>query len=90
MPERYGPWQTVCGLFRRWQRDGTWARILTELQARTDAQALITWDVSVDCTISRAHQHAAGVRKRGRSRKSRRAECAWNRQFTGSDGRAAG
>lgn len=22
-PERYGPWETVYGLFRRWQRDGT-------------------------------------------------------------------
>jgi transposase len=24
MPARYRPWQTVYGLFRRWQRDGTW------------------------------------------------------------------
>ncbi|MER7541261.1 transposase [Streptomyces sp. NPDC097704] len=23
LPERYGPWETVYGLFRRWQRDGT-------------------------------------------------------------------
>ena len=23
VPSRYGPWQTVHGLFRRWQRDGT-------------------------------------------------------------------
>jgi transposase len=22
VPGRYGPWQTVYGLFRRWQRDG--------------------------------------------------------------------
>jgi transposase len=34
VPARYGPWQTVYGLFRRWQRDGTWQRILTGLQAR--------------------------------------------------------
>jgi hypothetical protein len=26
VPERYGKWETVYGLFRRWQRDGTWAR----------------------------------------------------------------
>ena len=65
VPSRYGPWQTVYGLFRRWQRDGTWARILTGLQARADAAGLITWDVSVDSTIARAHQHAAGARKRG-------------------------
>ncbi|MGW6505940.1 IS5 family transposase [Nonomuraea angiospora] len=65
VPERYGPWQTVYGLFRRWQRDGVWARILVALQARADAKGLITWDVSVDSTIVRAHQHAAGARKEG-------------------------
>jgi transposase len=63
MPERYGPWETVYGLFRRWQRDGTWQDILTKLQAQADADGLITWDVSVDSTVNRAHQHAAGVRK---------------------------
>jgi transposase len=66
VPLAYGPWQTVYGLFRRWQRDG----ILTALQARADAAGLITWDVSVDSTIARAHQHAAGARKRGICRPS--------------------
>ena len=65
VPALYGPWQTVYGLFRRWQRDGTWARILTGLQARADAAGLIGWDVSVDSTIARAHQHAAGARTDG-------------------------
>ncbi|WNF01357.1 IS5 family transposase [Streptomyces luomodiensis] len=64
VPERYGPWGTVYGLFRRWQRDGTWHRIFEQLQARADAEGLITWDVSVDSTIARAHQHAAGARKK--------------------------
>ncbi|WRZ01210.1 IS5 family transposase [Streptomyces sp. NBC_00481] len=64
VPERYGPWETVYGLFRRWQRDGTWHRIFEQLQARADAEGLITWDVSVDSTIARAHQHAAGARKK--------------------------
>ena len=71
VPPAYGPWQTVYGLFRRWQRDGTWARIVTALQARADAAGLITWDVSVDSTAARAHQHAAGARKRGICRPSR-------------------
>jgi len=62
VPECYGSWQAVYGLFRRWQRAGTWQRILTRLQARADAVGLITWDVSVDSTIARAHQHAAGAR----------------------------
>jgi transposase len=62
VPARYWPWQTVYGLFRRWQRDGTWAQILAGLQARAEAAGLITWEVSVDTTIARAHQHAAGAR----------------------------
>jgi transposase len=64
-----GVWQAVYGLFRRWQRAGVWARILGRLQARADAAGLITWKVSVDSTIARAHQHAAGARKRGMRRK---------------------
>ncbi|MFD0032907.1 IS5 family transposase [Streptomyces sp. NPDC127172] len=65
VPERYGPWDRVYDLFRRWQRDGTWKRILEQLQVQADAQGLITWDVSVDSTVCRAHQHAAGARKKG-------------------------
>jgi transposase len=65
VPARYGPWQLVYGLFRRWQRDGTWRQIVTALQVRADAAGLIIWDVSVDSTVARAHQHAAGARKRG-------------------------
>ncbi|MFJ8133318.1 IS5 family transposase [Streptomyces hydrogenans] len=71
VPERYGLWDRVYGLFRRWQRDGTWARIVTRLQAEADAKGLITWDVNVDSTVCRAHQHAAGAAKRGISRRSR-------------------
>jgi len=48
--------------FRRWQLDGVWHAILTALQARADDAGLITWDVSVDSTVTRAHQHAAGAR----------------------------
>jgi hypothetical protein len=58
-------------LFRRWQRDGTRARILTALQALADAAGQIMWDVSVDSTTARAHQHAAGARKRGICRPNR-------------------
>lgn len=34
----------------RWQRDGTWVRIVTQLQAQADANRLIIWDVNVDST----------------------------------------
>lgn len=65
VPERYGPWESVYGLFRGWQRDGTWRRVLAALQALADAAGRIVWDVSVDSTVARAHQHAAGARKGG-------------------------
>ena len=65
VPPEYGPWQSVYGLFRRWQRDGTWKRLLTALQSLADAAGHVTWDVSVDSGTARAHQHAAGARKNG-------------------------
>ena len=62
VPERYGTWQSVYGLFRAWQLTGTWAAILTGLQALADEAGLIDWTVSVDSTINRAHSHVAGAR----------------------------
>lgn len=82
VPPEYGPWQTVYGLFRRWQRDGVWAHILAGLQARADAVGIIGWDVSVDSTIARAHQHAAGARKRRICRPNRPVESRPNRSAT--------
>jgi transposase len=90
VPPQYGPWPTVYGLFRRWQRDGTWRQVLTGLQARADAAGLITWDVSVDSTVARAHQHAAGARKRGTCRPSRLAGCATSPPITRWAAPAAG
>jgi transposase len=65
LPSEYGAWQTVYGLFRRWQRSGVWAQILTALQAQADAAGRVGWEVNVDSTSCRAHQHAAGARRRG-------------------------
>jgi transposase len=69
VPEAYPPWQTLYHWFRRWQRDGTWAKILAGLQAHADAANRIDWAVSVDSTVSRAHQHAAGARRDGHLQK---------------------
>lgn len=55
----------MYGLFRRWQRDGTWPQVVTGLQAAADAAGRICWQVSVDSTACRAHQHAAGARGDG-------------------------
>jgi transposase len=62
VPAQYAPWPTVYGLFRRWQRNGTWDQILSASQAQSDAQGGIDWRISVDSMTSRAHQHAAGAR----------------------------
>jgi hypothetical protein len=63
VPPFHRPWQCVYRLYRRRQLDGVRPAILTALQARADAAGLITWDVSVDSTLTRAHQHAAGARR---------------------------
>ena len=63
LPERFGPWETACKRRRRWSADGTWKMLLSQVQAAQDAAGEIDWDVSVDSTSVRAHQHAAGARK---------------------------
>jgi transposase len=72
LPPRYGPWQTCHSRLLRWQRDGTWARLLRHVQQHSDAVGEVDWEVSVDSTIVRAHQHAAGARKKGGRRPPRR------------------
>ncbi|WP_345681482.1 transposase [Streptosporangium roseum] len=89
VPERYGPWGRVYDLFRRCQRDGNWQRIFTRLQAQVDAKDMITWDINVDSTVCRAHQHATGARKRGICKRSRPAGSSPSRTTTASDARAA-
>lgn len=64
LPERYGPHTTVYNRHRRWSADGTWERILAELQAGCDEAEGRDWTVAVDSTVVRAHQHAAGARHR--------------------------
>ncbi|MGW1594940.1 IS5 family transposase [Streptomyces sp. NPDC002343] len=63
LPERFGPWKTVYERHRLWSADGTWERLLQQVQAAADATGEIDWDISVDSTIVRAHQHAAGARR---------------------------
>ena len=64
LPERYGSWQTCYDRFVRWRRDGTWDRLLARAQTKSDTVGEVEWEVSVDSTIARAHQHAAGARRR--------------------------
>ncbi|MFE4414773.1 IS5 family transposase [Streptomyces sp. NPDC056821] len=62
LPERFGPWKTVYERHRLWSADGTWERLLQQVQAEADAASEIDWDISVNSTVVRAHQHAARAR----------------------------
>ncbi|MFI2025842.1 IS5 family transposase [Streptomyces olivaceoviridis] len=65
LPERYGNWPGVYNRLRMWALNGTWERVFTALVAQADADEDLSRSVSVDSTIVRAHQHAAGARKKG-------------------------
>jgi transposase len=66
LPERYGPWATVYSRFRRWQRAGIWARIIQALQHEAAHEGRVDGSLSmIDSSHIRAHQHAAGARKKG-------------------------
>jgi len=58
LPEEYGPWKTVFNRFDRWSKLGKWTRLFEALQTERDDE----WH-SIDSTINRAHQHAAGGKK---------------------------
>ena len=63
LPERYGPWQTCYDRLVRWRRDGTWDRLLAHAQTKSDAVGEVEWEISLDSSVVRARQHAAGARK---------------------------
>lgn len=59
--EPFGPWQTVWKRHHRFTIDGTWDQIWSALLAEADAAGQIDWEVSVDSTIDRPHQHATNT-----------------------------
>lgn len=61
LPQVFGPWQTVWTWHHRMAQDGTWDKVLAKLTAAADAAGRIDWSLSVDSTISRAHQHATNT-----------------------------
>ncbi len=69
LPERFGKYNTAFQRFNRWAKKGVWERLHAELQDPD-----LEW-LMLDSTTVRAHQHAAGARKRGRpQRRPRSAE----------------
>ncbi len=67
VPEEFGPWKTVWKRHFRWSTDGTYQQMLEAAQDAGLVQDSVEEDIeqllSVDSTIVRAHQHAAGARK---------------------------
>jgi transposase len=66
LPEDFPAWGTVWFRFDAWSKDGTWDRVLRQLQGMAHANGDLEWTVAVDSTIARAHQHAAGARRQSR------------------------
>ena len=63
LPEHFGKHNSVFQRFNRWAKRGVWERVFDALQ-EPDAEWLL-----LDSTTVRAHQHAAGARKRGSRRR---------------------
>jgi transposase len=57
LPQEFGPWKTIFNRFDRWSKSGRWSQLLIALQNDPDNE----WH-SLDSTINRAHQHAAGAK----------------------------
>ncbi|MFG2549431.1 IS5 family transposase [Streptomyces sp. NPDC048581] len=96
LPDELGSFQTAHKRLIRWAVDGTWEMILAAVLAVADADDEIDWTVSVDVTVVRAHQHAAGALKRGHPHSGEPADHALGRSRGGlstkvhlaADGRA--
>lgn len=54
MPPRYGPWQSVYGLLRRWQHAGTWAAVVTALRARPEVLGQLAGEPELGQLLARA------------------------------------
>jgi hypothetical protein len=52
----------------RFAPDGMWDTLLRVIQADTDAAGEVDWNVSVDSSIVRAHQHSATAKREDRAR----------------------
>jgi transposase len=59
LPERYGPYTTVYNRFNRWAKDGVWVHVFEGLAAQSPKSMQF-----IDSSIIRAHQHAAGGKKK--------------------------
>jgi transposase len=59
LPAELGNWHTTYTRFKRWGESGVWQRVVEAVSGDRDMEALM-----IDSTAVRAHQHAAGAKKR--------------------------
>ncbi len=59
VPERYGPWRAIWRRHSQLSSRGIWDQVPVALLSRADAAGQVDWEVSVDSTTARVHQHAA-------------------------------
>jgi transposase len=87
LPPRLGNWNSTWRRFDRWARTGVWQKVFAQLQD-PDLEWLI-----LDSTVVRAHQHAAGAKKKATAaagRRSRLWAAAGAASRPGSTRRSAG
>lgn len=60
-----GKWHATYTRFSRWGKRGVWQRVIEAVSSDRDLEALF-----VDSTVVRAHQHAAGAKKKKAVRRS--------------------
>ena len=59
VPKEYGRWHSVYMRFSRWGKTGVWQRVWEAVKGDPDLEQLM-----VDSSIVKAHQHAAGAKKK--------------------------
>ena len=65
MPERFGGWKNIHRRFSRWAEKGVWEALFKALIEDPDNEYAM-----IDATIVRAHQHSAGAKKKGATKRS--------------------
>ena len=64
LPPALGNWHTTYTRFSRWSKKGVWERVVAAVSGDADLEFLF-----IDSTVVRAHQHAAGAKKKKGNRR---------------------
>jgi transposase len=68
LPDDFGHWDAVYHRFRRWEARHIWRNLWQRVQQHG---CELAHQVFIDSTVMRAHQHAAGARKKTVAKKPR-------------------